>query len=246
MIDPMTVYPWFAWLNLAMGGMAFIQRKLMGAGVAWSLAGLCWTIQAACFFKAKGVSLSGIAPTFCLSALILCFWQGKTLKKDYESGAFRPRVSAVFLILLAAASLVTEDDRNLSFMTAYIFARLFFLSRPLSLGLTLFALGGAADSLIKNDQRAAAVFFQSKQAAFLGAIIFLGGEIAGCYWGFAGWGTTWRWSGNFYFSAMLFVLYMAALHVPRSVFTSAKAYALGFFSPLAVIALAMVLSKVMR
>jgi len=246
MIDPMTVYTWCARLNIAIGGLALLQSSIAGARTAWSLAGLCWTIQAACFFKTMGVSLSGVAPTFGLCALILCLWQGKNLKADYESGALRPRLTAVFLILLALGSLVTEDYRTPSFMSGYMFARLFFLSRPLSLGLTLFALGGAADIFFRNDDPDSGILFQSKQAALLGAVIFLGGEIAGCYWGFSGWGTTWRWSGNFYFSAMLFVLYMVALHVPRSVFTSARAHAWGFFFPLAVIVLAMTLSKVMN
>lgn len=244
MIDPMTVYTGCAWLNIAIAGLAFMQRKIAGASMVWGLAIFCWTVQTACFFKAIGISLSGLAPTFGLCAIILCVWQGKNLKRDYESGAFRPRIIAVFLILLAAGSMITEDYRHLSFMMAYIFARLFFLSRPVSLGLTLFALGGAADIFLRDEDPG--ILFQSKQAAFLAAIVFLGGEIAGCYWGFAGWGTTWRWSGNFYFSAMLFVLYMVALHVPRSVFSSAKAHSLGFFIPLAVIAFAMTLSKVIN
>jgi len=245
MIDPMTVYTGCAWFNIAIGGLAIMQRKITGAKGVWTLGTLCWALQTVCFFKATGICLSGIAPTFCLAALVLCFWQGNVLKRDYESKAYRPRVAAVFFILLALASLVTEDYRQLSFMMQYIYARLFFLSRPLSLGLTLFALAGVQDCLLKDDDTGAKVFFQSKQAAFLGAIIFLGGEISGCYWGFAGWGTTWRWSGNFYFSAMLFVLYMVSFHVPRSVFTSTKAHASAFFTPLAVIAIAMVLSKVM-
>ncbi len=185
-------------------------------------------------------------PTFGIAAIILCLWQINSLKKDYESASIRPRCNAVFLIFLACASLVTEEFRHDTFMMTYIFAVLFFLSRPVSLGLTLYALGGATDCLLTGKNGYARMIATSKSTVLLATIIFLGGEIAGCYWGFMGWGTTWRWSGNFYFSAMLFVLFMVALHVPRSLFSSTKAYTLGFSIPLTVIAIAMTLSKVLN
>jgi hypothetical protein len=247
MPDPMTLYLWCAWLNIGLGGGALVQKKYGGARGVWFLGGLCWTVQMVSYFWAVKIpSLSGVAPTFGIAALVLCLWQGMALKKDYESALIRPRWNAFWLILLACGSLVTEESPHNSFMMNYIFAVCFFLSRPLSLGLTLYALGGAADCLLKKDDTVTRITGTSKDAAFLAAILFLGGEIAGCYWGFMGWGTTWRWSGNFYFSAMLFVLFMGSLHVPRSVFSSARSFHLGFFIPLTVIALAMTISKVVN
>jgi len=249
MPDPMTVYVCCAWLNILFGSIALFQKKIAGAMVIWTLLGLFWAVQMASFFMAAEItSLSGVAPTFGIASLVICLWQGRTLKQDYKSVLIRPHFNSFFLTLLACGSLVIEDSPHDSFMMGYIFAKLFFLSRPLSLGLTLFALGGAATSIfLKMDENAdGMILAQSKNAAFLAAIIFLGGEICGCYWGFMGWGTTWRWSGNFYFSAMLFVLFMVSLHVPRSLFPSVKAWNLGFSIPLAVIALAMTLSKVMN
>ncbi len=243
--DPMTAYYLLGSVNVALAGLAALRKTGSGARKFWIAAGICWTLQAACYFYTAGLSsLSGVAPTFCLSALVLVLWQWPNLISDYEARAARPRINAVLLGLLAAASLAPEPYRNESFMMGYLFAQLFFLSRPLSLGLTLFALGGARDCLGKDPSPG--MLFQSQKAALLAGLIFLGGEISGCYWGFMGWGTTWRWSGNFYFSAMIFVLYMMALHVPRSLFPSARAYAWGFFLPLIVAALAMTLSKVVN
>lgn len=244
---PMGIYFWFAVFNAVLGGLGCLLRKTACARIIWTAAVICWTIQALCYYQAFGTSsLSRIAPASCLSALVLSVWQWRNLKADTASGLLRPCLTAFFIMLLAMGSLLNESFQHDSFMMGYIFAKLFFLSRPLSFGLTLFALAGAWDACFTSERLRAEVLCQSRQAALLGGLIFLGGEISGCFWGFMGWGTTWRWSGNFYFSAMLFVLYMVALHVPRSVFSTAKAKALGFFSPLAVISLAMTLSKVMN
>ncbi len=48
----------------------------------------------------------------------------------------------------------------------------------------------------------------------LGSVIFLVSECAGSMWCFAGWGDSWRWSGNFFRSAMFFLLIMLGLHLP--------------------------------
>ncbi len=248
MPDPIFVYICCAWLNIVFGTIAMVQNKITGAFVIWTLTGLFWIVQMVSFFMAAGISsLSGVAPTFGIAALVICLQQGGTLKNDYKSVLIRPRLNAFFLTLLACGSLVIEKQQHDSFMMGYIFAKLFFFSCPLSLGLTFFALGGAANRFLKLEEHTDTVILaQSKNTAFLAAIIFLGGEISGCYWGFMGWGTTWRWSGNFYFSAMLFILYMVSLHVPRSMFSSTKAWNLGFSIPLLIIAIAMTLSKVMN
>jgi hypothetical protein len=248
MPDPMAIYLCCGWLNILFGSIALIQKRISGAMLAWAIISLFWVIQMVSFFMVAGsTSLSGVAPTFGIAALVICLWQGGMLKRDYKFVSIRPRVNAFFLTLLACGSLLIEERFHDSFMMGYVFAKLFFLSRPLSLGLTFFALGGVANNLLKADEHDHAMILkQSKNAAFLAAIIFLGGEICGCYWGFMGWGTTWRWSGNFYFSAMLFVLFMVSLHVPRSLFSSTKAWNFGFSIPLIVIAIAMTLSKVMN
>ena len=245
MPDSSSVYLWCARLNMLLGGLALVSGRGAWAKGVWTASGICWAVQAAAFAADTGLSsLSGVAPTFGLAAVVLYLCQAANLNPDFRAGRCRPRITAVFLILLAWGSVLPESLRHNSFMTAYVFAVLFFLSRPLSLGTTLFALAGIADVLPgKND---AGMMAASKRWAFLAAMIFLGGEIAGCYWGFVGWGTTWRWSGNFYFSAMVFVLYMVALHVPGSLFPSPRSRAYGFFLPLAVIAGATALSKVMN
>lgn len=48
----------------------------------------------------------------------------------------------------------------------------------------------------------------------LGSVIFLISEFAGSMWCYAGWGDSWRWSGNFFRSTMFFLLIMLGLHLP--------------------------------
>lgn len=242
--DPSMVYLWCARLNVLLGGLALVSGRQARAKGVWAALGLCWAAQILALAADAGLSsLSGVAPTFGLAAVVLYTCQVVNLTADRRAGRIRPVLTAALLILLTWGSILPESGRHNSFMTGYVFAVLFFLSRPLSLGATLFALSGMADVLSgKPDPR---VLGASKRWAYLAAMIFLGGEIAGCYWGFVGWGTTWRWSGHFYFSAMLFVLYMVALHVPGSFFSSARSRAWGFFVPLAVAAAAAAFSKVM-
>lgn len=245
--DPMTGYLICARLNVILGILAVVAGKNRLAAVAWPVVGLGWIMQSFFFLWAFGLtSLSGIAPNFTFAGLILCLWQLFCLKTDLGRLSLRLRASGVFLVLLALLSMVPEEFRHDTFMMSYLYAKAFFLSRPLSLGLTLFALGSAPDILWGKGSFKSLATAEAKQTAMLAALIFLGGEIAGCYWGFMGWGTTWRWSGNFLFSAMVFVLFMVALHVPRSVFTSAKAQAFALFLPLALVASGMIYSKVVQ
>lgn len=247
MPEPNIIYACCACLNIVLGIFILLYKKYHAAKLLWPLAGLCWMFQMGShFFDAGFYSLSGVAPTFSIAAFVLCLWQGTTLKKDYHSQSNRPYFNALFLSMLAGASLITEAVHHNTFMMTYAFAVLFFLSRPLSLGLSLYALGGAADCLLRGVGLYDNIWATSKDTAFLAAIIFLGGEIAGCFWGFMGWGTTWRWSGNFYFSAMIFVLFMVSLHTPRSLFSTKKTYILGFTIPLVAIVLAMMFSKVLN
>jgi len=208
----------------------------------WSTSVILFLLQLTCHFCHAGIySLSGIAPTCTITAIILGLCQCISLQNDCNSK--RPLFSALLLILLALMSLIPDGVSHDSFMMTYIFAILFFLSRPLSLGFTLFSLAGMANLLTSTGNNTR-VRKTSKDAALMASIIFLGGEIVGCYWGFLGWGTTWRWSGNFQYSAMLFVLFMVSLHIPSTLFRTKRSHDLFFSLPLACIALCIVLSKV--
>lgn len=243
MFDVQPLYYIFASLSTILALGAIILQTKKGAHIVWLLSFATWTTQLCVYFSyASPYSLSGVTPMCCIAALVVCLWQCCVIKGDATSGANRPRYNALFLLFLGLCSFFLEEVRHDSFMMSYIFAILFFLSRPLSLGLALFALGGMVENMIgKENLRVAR---GSKDAAFLAAIVFLGGEIVGCYWGFVGWGTTWRWTGNFYFSAMLFVLFMVPLHVPRRVYRTPKPYNIAFSLPLIVIVLAIILPKV--
>ncbi|PIE56380.1 MAG: hypothetical protein CSA34_04690 [Desulfobulbus propionicus] len=242
--DIMTLYTFLAIVNLACSGVLLLLRRVVILKILWGIAPFLWLAQLLCHFShTSPYSLSGIAPTCAIAAIVLLLCQHLSLRHDLESA--RPRYTALFLLLLAMASLVNESVRHNPFMMTYIFAILFFLSRPFSLGCTLYALSGMA-CLLTTDKTDTRIRRTSKDATFAASIFFLGGEIVGCYWGFMGWGTTWRWSGNFLFSAMFFVLFMVALHVPPHVFRSRRGHDILFSVPLLLIALFMVMSKVLQ
>lgn len=227
-------------LSMALFVMLFPGRRVNS--LLWSTLLASWSLQLLCHLVQAGpYSLSSVASTCTIGAIVLTFCQRLSLKEDAPTR--RPLFSALLLVLLALASMVADPVRHDSFMMTYIFAILFFLSRPVSLGLTLYALAGMAH-LLTGTHRDKRVRHTAKDAAFFASILFLGGEIVGCYWGFMGWGTTWRWSGNFHFSAMLFVLFMVSLHVPPKRFKSLRSYDMVCALPLLIIALCMVLSKV--
>ena len=240
-----TLYLWCARFNLGLGILSLLTCNHRAQRTVWILAGLGWTAQTAVILHTFGLtSLSGIPPNFTFAGLVLCLCQVIALKKD--QGHLRPLFSSILLVVMALCAMVPEAVRHDTFMMGFLYAKLFFLSRPLSLGLTLFALAGSAESIMGAEKGRVLATTEARNTAMLAALCFLGGEIAGCYWGFVGWGTTWRWSGNFYFSAMVFVLFMAALHVPRSVFASVRSYAWAMFTPLGLLALCLTISKVVR
>ncbi len=239
----MILYNIFGILNILCAASLLWLRPGGIMKILWFTQSVFWSAQLLCHFNyVSPYALSGIAATCTIAAIVLVVCQCFSLPCDMENS--RPRYTALFLLLLAVASLVPESVRHDPFMMTYIFAILFFLSRPLSLGCTLYALSGMAH-LLTTDSSDTRMRRTSKDAAFAASIFFLGGEIVGCYWGFMGWGTTWRWSGNFLFSAMIFVLFMVSLHVPSHLFRSRRMSDIVFSSPLLLITLLMVLSKVL-
>ncbi|CAG37706.1 hypothetical protein [Desulfotalea psychrophila] len=211
--------------------------------IFWAALVLSSLVQLADYFFTMGIySLSGIVPTCAIAALFLSICQLFTCGRDRCTSSCRPLWSGLFVALLALLTLLAEPVPHDSFMMTYLFAMAFFLSRPLCLGLTCYAVAGGLDSLLRGGDRRIAHI--SRDAALLATIVFLVGEIFGSYWSFVGWGTTWRWTGNFYSSSMLFVLYMLALHIPRRFFSSHRAHAVAFVLPLILVLLFMVLSKV--
>lgn len=233
---------------LTVGGVALVSMWSLkipsraGAFVWWILTCL-WLLLLGCYFKDAGIySLSGIAATCGLGGFIICLFQAITYKIDSLSGSRRPFWSSLIVLFLALLALIPEPVHHDTFMMKYLFAVFFFLSRPLSAGCTAFAIAGFFDCWSRgNDNRVAHI---SKDMALLASTIFLAGEIAGSYWSFVGWGTTWRWSGNFYLSAMIFVLYMVSVHIPRTLFTTTKTYHLASLVPLLIVFLFLVLSKI--
>ncbi len=241
-MNSLVLYNIFAVLNIITACGLILIDRVKARHFLWQISPLFWLLQLFCYFSDVGwYSLSGIAPTCAIGAIIIGLCQWASLKND--EGSKRPRFNGIWLLLLALASLVPDKVPHDSFMMTYVFAILFFLSRPLSLGFTLYSLAGMAH-LLEAGEADNRILKTSTDTAFIASIFFLGGEIVGCYWGFMGWGTTWRWSGNFHFSAMLFVLYMVSLHIPPTLFRTRRGQHLAFSLPLLCIALCLVLSKV--
>jgi len=119
-------------------------------------------------------------------------------------------------VVLCLLGVIPETKNVRSFMLTLPASKLFFWSRPVSAAFCLYAAAGflSTAKIKKGGIRTRRVFCQSRDAAMLGGIAFIGGEICGSYWSLLGWGSTWRWSGNFFGSAAMFLLLMVGMHVP--------------------------------
>ena len=241
-MNSLTMHIFLAVLNVAVACGILLAWHAGFKRLLWIISPVVWTLQLVNHFSHAGFySLSGIIPTCAIASVVLGLCQCTSLTKD--NGTKRPFYSAVWLLLLALFSLIPDGVSHDSFMMTYIFAILFFLFRPLCLGFVLYSLAGMVH-VLSTEEVDVRIVKTSKDAAFMASILFLGGEIIGCYWGFIGWGTTWRWSGNFQFSAMLFILFMVSLHVPAKLFHSWRGNNLTFSLPLLCIALCLILTKV--
>ncbi|QIZ78677.1 hypothetical protein [Ferrimonas lipolytica] len=128
--------------------------------------------------------------------------------------------ASLILLLISAFYSVPLDNSS---MLTYVWANLFFLSRPLAMGCALVAAIGYALLYSADSQRLAA---RCHQLALLSGVLFLSGEISGSYWAAQGWGHSWSWSSHFFFSALIYLLLNLVFHFPpRWLATKQKMYA---------------------
>lgn len=127
-------------------------------------------------------------------------------------------------LLLLIYSKTLEPPMGDSAMLTSLWAQLFFLSRPIALGLAIAACVGYLLHAFGRDARLES---HSHLLSLLAGTAFLGGEIAGSYWAFIGWGRSWSWSGHFFFSALTYLLFILVFHLPKAWFANGKALALG-------------------
>ncbi|ABV88840.1 hypothetical protein [Shewanella pealeana] len=130
----------------------------------------------------------------------------------------------VLALLLLIYSKTLEPPIGDSAMLTSLWAQLFFLSRPIALGL---AIAGCVGYLLHAFARDPRLENHSHLLSLLAGTAFLGGEISGSYWAFIGWGRSWSWSGHFFFSALTYLLFILVFHLPKAWFANGKALALG-------------------
>ncbi|EDQ00268.1 hypothetical protein [Shewanella benthica] len=134
-------------------------------------------------------------------------------------------------LLMLGYSQTLEPPKGDSAMLTSIWAQLFFLSRPIALGLAIAAFVSYSIQALRND---ADLDSHCHLLSLLAGTAYLGGEIAGSYWAFIGWGASWSWSGHFLFSALTYLLFVLVFHLPKvwfsnpSALTMGKAAVLGF------------------
>ncbi|MCT8986631.1 hypothetical protein [Shewanella phaeophyticola] len=139
---------------------------------------------------------------------------------------------AISLAMLMYSQMLTPPKDSSAMLTS-IWAQLFFLSRPLALGL---AIAGCLGYLIQALRSDANLESHSHLLSLFAGTAYLGGEIAGSFWHFIGWGRSWSWSGHFFLSALTYLLFILVFHIPKAWFSNAnalcmaKAAVLGFIS----------------
>jgi hypothetical protein len=128
------------------------------------------------------------------------------------------------VLLMLGYSQALEPPKGDSAMLTSIWAQLFFLSRPIALGLAIAAFVGFIIQALHSE---ADLESHCHLLSLFAGTAFLGGEIAGSYWAFIGWGRSWSWSGHFFFSAFTYLLFILVFHLPKAWFANARALALG-------------------
>ncbi|GAA4875998.1 hypothetical protein [Ferrimonas pelagia] len=177
----------------------------------------------------KKVLLQLAALLICLCALVPL--RQPTLQRRLTLGA----LSMATILLIISTFVVPHSSDNI--MLTYLWAHLFFVSRPLAVGFALISAWGLYLTATVRHRRLQEI---SEIYALLAGTLFLGGEIAGAWWAFEGWGRSWGWSDNFMFSAMVYLMLILAFHLPRTVLRKRAHHNLAQAAVLALTALTLV------
>ncbi|TKB58687.1 hypothetical protein [Ferrimonas aestuarii] len=154
-----------------------------------------------------------VSSTQCLlliSAGLLCALSVLPLAGGRAHRKFLMVTAGVALALLVIAASFTTPSET-SAMGDYLWAQLFFLSRPLTLGCVI---ASAVGYWLLQSHPDSELSFNCHLLALLSGTLFLAGEIAGSYWAMQGWGHSWSWSSHFFFSALFYLLLILVFHFP--------------------------------
>lgn len=127
-------------------------------------------------------------------------------------------------IVMLIYSQTFESPKGDGAMLTSIWAQLFFLSRPAALGLAISTFVGYLLQVYRRDGKLES---HCHLLSLLAGFAYLGGEIAGSYWAFIGWGRSWSWSGHFFVSAFTYLLFILVFHLPKAWFINPKQRAIG-------------------
>ncbi|HMA67413.1 MAG TPA: hypothetical protein VKO20_06305 [Desulfosalsimonadaceae bacterium] len=154
----------------------------------------------------------------CITGGTLYFAQKKAVSAEFMLGC------GVILLLCIFAGIFPLRPNHDFFMYASPWVQGFFFFRLLAAGVILY-----------TGIRFAAVFCMARVSAqyqyngemkqistflLVGTVLFLCSELAGSIWCLKGWGDSWRWSENFFQSAVVFFLIMINLHIPARMLRS--------------------------
>jgi hypothetical protein len=132
-------------------------------------------------------------------------------------------LSVTALAMLLYCQMLTPPTESSAMLTS-VWAQLFFLSRPLALGLAIAGFVGYVIQALRSD---ANLESHCHLLSLFAGTAYLGGEIAGSYWAFIGWGRSWGWSSHFFLSALTYLLFILVFHIPKAWFSNASALCMG-------------------
>lgn len=96
----------------------------------------------------------------------------------------------------------------------------FFQLRIASIALIAYAFSVSISGLMAHSGSRTGFISRTRNYTLLGAALFLAGEFSGSVWAWLGWGDPWRWSRGFFMASVMFLLAIAAGHLPASVMAS--------------------------
>ena len=218
---PQSLYPPLVYIALGFFGFSILLSRVASLKMARTAlvfgTVLCGILVLMLIWTMQRLPLFGAYEALIYTAFLIGLLE--TLLGSHETSSSRQTLSTNVVTTLLVLPLVFRSDlfpRPNFFVYSSPLVTCFFFCRLTALG--IFGYSGISYLTAATSNESSAVRhaheIQGRNFLLLGSVVFLISEFAGSMWCYAGWGDSWRWSGNFFRSTMFFLLIMLGLHIP--------------------------------
>ncbi|MDD2220043.1 MAG: hypothetical protein WCR47_04180 [Desulfoplanes sp.] len=241
---PHTLYPPIVYTAIGFFGLSILLTQIASQKLARTAHGfgtaLCGILVAMLIWSMQRLPLFGAYEALIYTTFLIGLLEA-FLGKNGTSSPRQTLITGVVTTLILLPLVFRSDlfPRPNFFIYSSPLVTCFFFCRLTALGIFGYAGISYITATVGNDPSAIrhGAEIRGRNFLLLGSVVFLISEFAGSMWCYAGWGDSWRWSGNFFRSTMFFLLIMLGLHIP-SKWKHARAYStlIGGFTCMFIIA----------